>query len=181
MSDSNLGKKAIEEERLSYFLDAYSTVTGTTLTVSSNGESPDFICVLPSGDLVGVELARSPHDYHLATHERIWSNRMKEAHELLDAIGAIVATKELKRSSSHWRTPNNTILVIELLDYSFESLHWTEEASLSDNYASTGFIEIWLADYSTLEPFGEVRLIGLYPQCFWGVHPQPALEGKPYG
>lgn len=103
------------------------------------------------------------------------------SYELLDAIGGIITAKECLRRASHWRTPTNTILVIELIDYSFESLAWTEDSSLSDDYANTGFIEIWLADHSTLEAFGEVRLIGLYPRNFWGVHPQPALERKPYG
>jgi len=71
--------------------------------------------------------------------------------------------------------------VVELLDYSFDSLAWARDASLADDYADSGFVEIWLADYSTMEAFGEVRLIGLYPPRFWGTHRQPALEGKPYG
>ncbi len=181
MSESNLGKKMVEEEHLSYFLDAYTTVTGTTLTVCGSGESPDFICTRDSGELVGVELARSPHDHDLAVHDRTWTDRTMESYDLLDAISGIIAAKECKRLSPHWRTPSNTILVIELLDYSFDSLRWTEHSSLSNDYASTGFIEIWLADHSTLEAFGEVRLIGLYPRCIWGLHRQPALEGKPYG
>jgi hypothetical protein len=181
MSDSNLGKKMVEEQHLSYFLDAYSTVTGTTLTVVSSGESPDFICVHPSGELVGVELARSPHDHERAVDDRIWTDRTMRSYDLLDAVSCMITAKERKRLSPHWRTPNNTILVIELLDYTFDSLRWTDRSSLSDDYASSGFIEIWLADHSTLEAFREVRLIGLYPPHFWGLHPQPALEGKPYG
>jgi len=181
MSDSDLGKKMVEEQHLSCFLDAYYTVTGTTLSVSSSGESPDFICARPSGELVGVELSRSPHDHGCVVDDRIWSNRTMVSYELLDAIGGIITAKECLRRAPHWRTPANTILVIELLDYSFESLTWTEDSSLSDEYASAGFIEIWLADHSTLDAFGEVRLIGLYPPHFWGIHPQPALERKPYG
>ncbi len=138
-------------------------------------------CVPVSGELVGVELARSPHDHELAVHDRIWTDRTMESYDLLDAISVIITAKERKRLSPHWRTPNNTILVIVLLDYSFDSLRWTEDSSLSDDYASAGFTEVWLADHSTLEAFGEVRLIGLYPSRFWDIHPQPALEGKPYG
>ena len=180
MSDSNLGKKLVEEEHLCYFLDAYRTVTGTTLTLSSWGESPDFTCTRGSGELVGVELARCPHDHDLALHDRIWTDCRMESYDLLDAIGTIITSNEHKRQSPHWRTPNNTILVVELLHYSFDSLRWTDDSSLSDDYARAGFIEIWLADHSTVEAFGEVRLIGLYPPHFWGVRPQPALEGKPY-
>lgn len=181
MSDSNLGKKMVEEQHLSCFLDAYSTVTGTHLTFASSGESPDFICARPSGELVGVELARSPHDHERTADDRIWGDGTMESYDLLDAIGGMITAKQRKRESPHWRTPNNTILVIELLNYHFDSLRWTEDSSLSGDYADAGFIEIWLADHSTLEAFGEVRLIGLYPPHFWGLHPQPALEGKPYG
>ncbi|MEO6788944.1 MAG: hypothetical protein ABI318_22710 [Chthoniobacteraceae bacterium] len=181
MSDSNLGKKMVEEQHLSYFLGAYRTVTGIGLTVSSNGESPDFICARTSGELVGVELARSPHNHQLAVNDRIWTDRTMESYDLLGAITGIITAKERKRRSPHWRTPHNTILVIELLDYSFKSLYWTDDSSLSDDYSDAGFIEIWLSDHSTLEPFGVVRLIGLYPRHFWGVHPRSALEGKPYG
>ena len=181
MSDNALGKKMAEEEHLLRFLDAYDTVTGSSLTVINNGESPDFICARPSGERVGVELARSPHDFHGALWDRIWTDRTMPAYDLLAAVDAIIADKEHKRRSDYWRTPNTTILVVELLDYSFDSLAWASDLSLAGDYADTGFEEIWLADYSTLEAFGEVRLIGLYPSRFWGVRRQSALEGKPYG
>jgi hypothetical protein len=181
MSDSDLGKKMVEEQHLYCFLEAYATVTGLAMKVVSNGESPDFICTRPSGECVGVELSRSPHDYHVALHDRIWTERTMSAHQLLDAVNAVVTVKEQKRQSGRWRTPDNTILVIELIDYRFASLGWTQDRSHSDYYVGTGFLEIWLADYSTLEPFGEVRLIGLFPPRFWGLHRQPALDRKPYG
>jgi len=75
----------------------------------------------------------------------------------------------------------NTILVVELLDYSFESLSWASDTAFADDFSDTGFHEVWLADHFTLEQFGEVRLIGLYPLRVFGIHHQPALEGKPYG
>ena len=142
MSDSNLGKKMVEEEHLLYFLAAYSSVPGTELRISSSGESPDFICTRSSGELVGIELARSPHDYERAVDDRIWTDRTMVWYDLLDAIGGIITAKERKRQSPHWRTPNNTILVIELLDYRFDSLSWTNDPSLSEDYGYTGFIEI---------------------------------------
>jgi hypothetical protein len=181
MSDNYLGKKMVEEEHLGRFLEAYAIVTGTSMNVVSNGESPDFICARPSGELVGVELARSPHNYHGAVWDRIWTDKTMSAYDLLDAINQIVAIKAEKRKSAHWRTPNNTILVVELLDYTFDSLAWTNESSFAEDYTDTGFVEIWLADYSTLEAFGEARLIGLYPSKFWGVRRQSSFEGKPYG
>ena len=180
MSNKNRGKKWAEEH-LHRFLEAYATVTGISMNIVSNGESPDFICARPSGELVGVELARSPHDYHGAVWDRIWTDKTMSAHDLFGAVNQIVTIKAQKRLSAHWRTPDNTILVVELLDYKFDSLAWNSDASFADDYRDTGFIEIWLADYSTLEAYNEVRLIGLYPARFWGVRRQPALEGKPYG
>ena len=57
----------------------------------------------------------------------------------------------------------------------------TPSHSRAEDFEDTGFVEIWLADHSTVEPFGEVRLIGLYPPRVFGLHYQPALEGKPFG
>jgi len=178
MSDNDLGKKLVEEEHLFQFLDAYETVTDVALTIRSRRESPDFICALPSGGLVGVELARSPHDYEMAVHDRIWADRTLASFDLLASVSSIIAVKEHKRQSQRWP---NTILVVELLDYSFESLAWTSDSSRADDFSDTGFHEIWLADHSTIDPFGELRLIGLYPSRIFGIHHQPALEGKPYG
>lgn len=178
MNDSDLGKKLIEDEHLLQFIDAYETATGVALSIRSRGESPDFICAFSSGELVGVELARSPHDYEMRVHDRIWTDRTLSSFDLLASVGSIIGSKEHKRRSNSWR---NTILVVELLDYTFESLRWTADTSLADDFSDTGFHEIWLADRSTIEPFGEVRLIGLYPSSIFGLHHQPALEGKPYG
>jgi len=181
MSDRDLGKKMVEEEHLLRFLEAHAKVTGVSMKVVSNGESPDFICTRPSGERVGIELARSPHDHNDALWDRIGTDRAMSAHDLLAAVHVIVADKQRKRQSVHWRTPDSTVLVIELLDYTFDSLTWMQDRSFSSDYADTGFLEIWLADFSTMEAYGEVRLIGLYPPEFWGVHHQPALEGKPHG
>jgi hypothetical protein len=178
MSDKDLGKKLVEEEHLLQFLDAYETVTGIALGIRSRSESPDFICAYPSGELVGVELARSPHDYDMRVHDRIWTDGVLSSFDLLASISSIVATKERKRQSHCWP---NSILVVELLDYSLESLAWASDAAFADGFWDTGFHEVWLADHSTLEQFGEVRLIGLYPLRVFGIHHQPALEGKPYG
>src|SRR6266487_1780072 len=155
MSDRNLGKKMVEEEHLLRFLEAYATATGISMSVVSNGESPDFICTRPSGERVGIELARSPHDYNGAVWDRIWTDRAMSAHDLLAAVHVIVANKQQKRQSVHWRTSARTILVVELLDYTFDSLTWTRASSFSSDYADAGFLEIWLADFSTLEAYGE--------------------------
>ena len=181
MSDQNMGKKMVEGVGLEQFLDAYAVVTGTPMAVVSSGESPDFICARPNGKQVGIELARSSHDYHSAKWDKMMEDRVMSARDLLDAVNITIEQKRRKIKSAHWRTPYCTILVVQLLDYTFDSLAWTKERSLSNDYARMGFLEIWIADYSTLEAFDEVRLTGLYPPEFWGCHDQPALKGKPYG
>lgn len=177
MSD-DLGKKLVEEEHLLQFLDAYETATGIALTIRTHAESPDFICAYPSGEYIGIELTRTAHDYEMCVHDRIWTDRTLSSFDLLASVASIVATKEYKRRAQGWPI---TILVIELLDYSFESLAWTSDRSLVADFSETGFREIWLADHSTLEPFRAVRLIGLYPSRIFGLHRRPSLEGKPYG
>src|SRR5713101_6882110 len=108
MSDNNLGKKLVEEEHLLQFLDAYEDATGVALTIRSRAESPDFVSAYPSSELVGVELARSPHDYETRVDERIWTDRTLSSFDLLASVGSVVATKEHKRRSHAWP---NTILV----------------------------------------------------------------------
>lgn len=178
MSDNDLGKKLVEEEHLFQFLEAYETVTGVKLAIRSRSESPDFICEYPTGELIGVELARSPHDHDMAVHDRIWTDRTLSSFDLLASIYSMIAAKEHKRRLHGWP---KTILLIELLDYDFESLVWASDESVADDFADTGFYEIWIADHFTIEPFGQPRLIGLYPPSMFGLHHQPALEGKPYG
>lgn len=80
-----------------------------------------------------------------------------------------------------WRTPKNTMLVVNLIDYGIRHPHSFSDAHLSDDYHDTGFVEIWLADHTQVEAFRAVRLVGLYPREHWGLHNQPSLSGKPYG
>ena len=121
----------IEEEHLAHFFGAYSTVTGSSLSVLSSGESPDFICARSTGQLVDVELTRSPHDHKRAEADRIWGDGTMNSYDLFGAISGMITAKQRKRESARSRTPRNTILVIELLYYSFASLRWTEDSSLS--------------------------------------------------
>jgi len=178
VSDNDLGKKLVEEEHLFQFLDAYQTVTGMGLSLFCRSESPDFVCTYPSGDHIGVELARSPHDYGSHVDDRIWTDCTLPSFDLLASVASIIVAKEHLRQSHGWRS---TILVVELLDYSFESLAWASDESHADDFAGTGFVEIWLADHSTVEAFREIRLIGLHPSRVFGLHYQPALERKPFG
>jgi hypothetical protein len=39
---------------------------------------------------------------------------------------------------------------------------------MSDEFSDSGFIEVWISDHSSLEEYGEVTAIGLYPAAIWG-------------
>ena len=180
MSDQEYSKKLFEKERLSRFLDAYNEATRMRLTVVDSGERPDFVCALPDASTIGVELTRSPHDYEAKNHDRVWADGTMDHYDLLDTIHDIVTTKSLKLKEADWRT-DQTILVVFLEDYKFDSYEWTKTAEIESDFAEYGFMQIWLADCSTIEPFNAVRLIGLHPQDVWGLHEQPSLDGKPFG
>ncbi|MBN8460980.1 MAG: hypothetical protein J0M04_24380 [Verrucomicrobia bacterium] len=180
MSDAEHAKKLFEIERLGRFLDAYGEVTGIRMHVLDSGERPDFLCVLPDGSPVGVELTRSPHDFETRSHDKIWSDMSMDYFDLLDAIHTIIASKSKKLKEPNWRS-DQTILVVFLEDYAFESYDWIDDGGIESDFEDYGFAEIWLADCSTIEPFNAVRLIGLHPQRHWGLFDQPSLTGKPFG
>src|SRR5207244_13576688 len=110
MSDRDLGKKMVEEEHLLRFLEAHAKVTGVSMKVVSNGESPDFICTRPSGERVGIELARSPHDHNDALWDRIWTDRAMSAHDLLAAVRGMVADRRRNRQSVRSSNTDSRIL-----------------------------------------------------------------------
>lgn len=180
MTYQEYAKKAAEEERLTRFLDAYCEVTGMRLVVIDSGERPDFVCAPPDASTIGIELTRSPHDYEGKNHDKVWGDGTMDHHDLLAAIHDIVTTKSLKLKEADWRT-DQTILVVFLEDYTFDSYEWIKTAGIESDFAECGFMQIWLADCSTIEPFNAVRLIGLHPQDVWGLHQQPSLDGKPFG
>ena len=180
MSNSETGKKCFERNRLELFLEAYREITDIAIDCTESGERPDFICTMPDSIEVGIELTRSPHDFEGRTHDAIWAEGTMDHFDLLEAVHQIVITKSAKIKEPDWRT-KETILVVFLEDYSFDSLDWIDSAGIESEFSEYGFFEIWLADCSTIEPFNAVRLIGLHPQSRWGIFPQPSLMGKPFG
>jgi len=165
MSDQYVGKKMVEEEDLYRFLEAYEEVTGERLEVIDGGERPDFIAVRSTGEQIGIELTRAPHDYQMARWDRILGavHPMNDF-DLLAAVQNIVDQKAKKRGEGNWRLPSNSILVIKLIDYTFMFPNWFKTDCLAADYADAGFSEIWLADHTQLDAYGAVRLIGLYPR-----------------
>jgi hypothetical protein len=172
MSDQDLGKKLVEEEEIQPFLYEYKCVTGISLRLlDRRGERPDFICSYRDG-LVGIELARVMQ----ASEEEQMSG--------LNAailIQETVYTKEAKRASVGWRHANQTILVVQLMAAAApETVIYLDERMM-DEMSATGFREIWVADYSVMEPYNTVQLFGVKPARWRGLHPHCFQGMKPYG
>lgn len=94
-------------------------------------------------------------------------------------MGAALAKKAQKRTQSTWQLSDATILLLMLEDASLEEIRWVFDPDLRDEWASYGFQEIWVADYTGLEAFGDVELFGLHPTERWGYHPR--VFRKPFG
>jgi len=177
-----MGKKMVEAEDLEQFFEAYEEVTGQRLILLEGGERPDFICARSSGQKIGIELTRPHHNHERVVWDRILAaGRRMTDFELLPAIYSVIKKKTRKLSLDGWRLPEATILVVKLVDYTFNSWAWLSESSLCSSFASTGFAEVWLADHTEWEAYRSVRLIGLHPAQHWGMRRQRSLEGKPYG
>jgi hypothetical protein len=164
MSDWNQNRQKKEEEslHLSYFLDAYAKATGENIKIVEESERPDFICTRESGAKVGIELtrvvrapedARWDHILHRVQH--------MSAGQAIERLRTQVLTKDQKRSERDWKISNKTILVIQLMDiplYEIEPM--LSGATLSD-LERTGFVEIWVADFTAVEVFGGLELYAL--------------------
>lgn len=168
MPDQQLGKKQGEEAALELFLDSYAFVTGDPLTILGAGERPDFVCRHQSGLSCGLELVQvfagpAPQD--------TWA-----------AVVEAAVRKEAKRREADWHLPDSTILVLQLMatePRDFEVFH--AGADLQSDLGGLGFVEIWAAHWTTVEPFRTVELFGLHPSKWWGRHQRPNWWEKPHG
>ena len=170
-----------ELEYLQYFISARESATGERLELVKAGESPDFLCRRPSGSVVGVEHTKVAYEASLSEIKRVLGeSREIDNFELFWAAHSSASKKDKKRKQPHWQTPNATILVLDLVEgYRLED--WPTDSSLASDFAEFGFIEVWLSDYSSVEAFREVTLLGIYPKNIWGLNGQGYLYGKPYG
>lgn len=172
----------VEEEDLWPFLEAYEQATGLELVCTEAGESPDFVCAGADGQEVGVELTairRSPAD---AFSDWIHFRRaQQDSQEALDAIYEALFDKEAKRADHYRRFAGGTILVLQLCGCSLDNLAPLVTEDLQADYQDNGFVEVWLADYTRVEPYGDVKLFGLKPGDMWGRHEPPHAGAKPYG
>ncbi len=164
MSDQQYGKKLVEEEYVEHFLEAYKHATGQRLVIVGSGERPDFICRRPDGEEVGVELTevRDKMGYYTC------------------GLQDVVANKAAKRASGEWRLRDNTILVMIVTWEPLSDLKIARDVKETRIWKQ-GFREVWVADLSGVDAFGNAELFCLYPKKLWGFYRRPNWGSKPYG
>lgn len=179
MSDQDVGKKMVEESELEYFIHAYEFITGQRLTLIQAGERPDFLCERENGSIVGIELTKIMRDPETAQADRILKRQdyMPDT-DALDFVYEAIAKKAEKMAN--WPV-NDIILVLQLTDCQLPALRNVLDVALKKDFESYGFSEIWIADYTGLDAYGDVELFGLYPSKWWGYHQRQNPQRKPYG
>ena len=89
--------------------------------------------------------------------------------------------KRIRLRQSNWTLPDDSILVLQMFFHPTAEISSFLTPDLQSDFDLYGFTEIWLADYTTVEPYGGVELFGLKPLKWWGYHPREDFLGKPYG
>lgn len=179
MNDSERWKKEQESEELSYFLEKYEPLTGEELSLEPS-ERPDFVGTRQSGEPVGVELTaivRHPED---ALWDRILRNvYTMEGADAVATMWHLASRKSEKLKDPDWQCPDDTMLVFMFRDAEISESVYALDEDLQYEWAGLEFSEIWIADLSKLDAFGDAELFGLHPAKWWGWHRRPFT--KPYG
>lgn len=181
MSSHEIGKKEIELEELWPFLTAYEHATTEQLSLVCAGEDPDFICARADTSKIGIELTKVTRDPRDKVAERILLQKHEmEPYETIEKIHLLIEKKEKARQNRYIKNIRDTILVLQLVDASLDSLKYILK-TLQNEFNNHGFYEIWLADYSGHEAYGDIELFGLFPPKMWGFYQRPQPSRKPYG
>src|SRR5574341_1088501 len=153
----------VEEMDLDHFVSAYGHATGRSLAKVASGERPDFICRWGRAKPVGVELTLVP------------IGLLGAVFSLYDAA----SDKAEKMKAPGWTLPDRTILVL-MVDEPTPELAQKDPDQLLSEF-KLGFLEVWVADRSGLDAYGNYELFGLYPRRWLGLHRRPNWNSKPYG
>ena len=181
-SDKNFGKKEIELDELYYFIDTYEMITGLKISKVERCERPDFIVNCSNGLSVGIELTKITKDPNTRFVERIHRMKIIDNHDfVLNELYRLIEQKEHKIKDGNWALPQNTLLVLQLMDFNISELLWVFDKSLQKDFTKNIFSEIWMADYSGIEAYGDIELFCLKPIKWWGYHQRLHPERKPYG
>lgn len=179
---SNNYKKDSESNNLNYFIESYNALTGIDIQIYKQSERPDFICQFPKDEKVGIELTKIIRD----PRDKQWDmilNRREFIHAE-DAISMIldqIFDKNKKLQENDWCLPNNTILVIELYAISLSDIFPVLTVDNFSDVFSLNFKEIWLGDYTQVEPFNCIDLFCIAPAKMFGTYTKFNQFKKPYG
>lgn len=187
MSDKDHFKKMIEVEEISLFTYAYERATGQTLQMIEAGERPDFVCKRPNGRRVGVELTKAIADQLAYKWDRTssleWrgtSNRAQvTGYDMPWAMCRAADDKQKKVARGGWRNAKQIILVLQIVEVPLRQIKRFIDDTVLDDLKSFDFLEIWAADYSELDAYGNVELFCFKPRKWRGYHRRP--PDKPYG
>lgn len=160
--DNENGKKHIEMMDLDYFVEAYGYHTGEELIPIKASEHPDFWCQRADGSIIGVELTKMMRDH---------------ADTETDVVDKIYERIERKQGLAS----EKAILVLQCVDSPLSAIKHFLDESLMNDFVSYGFEEIWLADYTGIEAYGDIELFCLCPEERWGYYQRPNPARKPYG
>jgi len=184
MSDREIGKKEEERTYLAWFADAYEYATGLSLGEEVALERPDFICRRGDGRWVGVEVTA----VRLSPAQRFVVRALRreelgvDAHEAMAEAHYAATRKAGQRRKPDWELPDATILVLIFMDTDPDEFEFLfDGADLWDDFAGLGFLEVWIANATTVEPYGAAALFGLFPSAVWGAAPRLRYSEKPYG
>ena len=173
-------KKEREEMDLDAFLPSYERATGLVLAIEEAAEDPDFIARRSDGLFVGVELTavrQSPEETFF--REILVGSPEWDRDDALDEMWRLIEQKSGK--IRNYRTRYN-ILVLQNVEANFALLCGGAIEIPIEDFGSSGFQEIWLADYSELRAgrHQEIELLGLYPKEFRYVIERSDHDRKPY-
>jgi hypothetical protein len=170
-----------EAQQFIHFQLAYEDVTGEPLEYVRKSERPDFICKRDNGTLVGVEFTLAMRDRESSFADDVLGGvRYMDSADAVLTVGGAIWSKARKLAEPDWQLPHSSILVVSIPDSPLSEIAHEFDSSLRQEFAETGFSEIWLADHSGMEAFGSIELFGLVPAKWWGYH-QRHQGMKPFG
>jgi len=175
--DREAEKKAAECRDLDQILHAYSEARDERFRDIELSETPDFIALGASNEVVGIELTRLKFPPNYMSDQRIYDHEWARDDDALLRLLGLIHQKESKLESGRWPECSRRILFIQLVDYPLSEL----EAFETDIPNENGFSEMWLADFTILPIYGRVVLHPItHPLGSELVMLKPEL-GKPYG
>lgn len=176
-------KKEAERRDLDNFLDARAHITRERLEVVEATERPDFICKRADAQRVGVELTKVTRgNPKIMMWDRILERRhYMRVDSAIEALQLLATEKERKRTQYDWKHSSSTILLLQLVDIPLSRLKGQLTNRVVPDLENLGFAEMWIADYTQVEPYDNIELVGFCPEKWFGYHQRPNPLQKPYG